>query len=235
MQSPLFSLLLPRGLGAVLGTSLVAALCLGACTMDPVNSAQEAAQEALPDDGPLPNSEFHRPGQDCMACHGPRGGAKAKFLIAGTVFWGVCIDPEGGPDVCQKKTVAGAEVRIFDAASGKRCVRTNCAGNFFIRDGEWALRDSRSARPQFPLLSSVRKQTSEGAAVTQVMAGHIGRSGSCNDCHRGSPFWNSAGQIYLYRENGQIPASAETENLACQQNPQPSPENEEDCVIAEAE
>lgn len=225
-------------MGSSLSRTVLAVTLMGvvvlACTMDPVNSAQEAAQEAQVDEGPIPNSEFHRPGQDCMTCHGPRGSAESKFLIAGTVFWGTCADPkQAGTEVCQRKTAAGVEVRIFDAADGKRCIRTNCAGNFFIREGQWVPRDSSNARPLWPLLSSVRKITSEGAAVTQIMAGHIGRTGSCNDCHRTSPYWNSAGQIFLYRENSQIPASADAEYAACMQSPQPSPAQQEDCVLAQ--
>ena len=207
--SPVATLVLP----AV--ASLAALL---SCTMDPVNAAQESAFAAAEDLGPKENSEFHRPGQDCLACHGPRGNAKPKFSIAGTVFWGTCIDPDAPPDTCIRKTVDNAEVRIVDGENFSRCIRTNCAGNFFIEEGKWAS-GAPNKKPLFPLLSSVRKVTQEGAAVEQVMSGHIGRSGSCNDCHRTSPFWNSAGQIYLYGKPDQVPASATSEYESCMQNP----------------
>lgn len=211
-----------------LGVALVAAVSVGAgCTMDPVGAAREADMERREVPELEPNSEFHRPGQDCIACHGPRGSAKSKFVVAGTVFWSRCLDPEGGPELCNRQGVNRAEVRLIAADDVQRCIRTNCAGNFFIREREWG-RGAPDAKPLFPLLTSVRKVTAEGADREKVMAGHIGRTGSCNDCHRVAPFWNSAGQIYLERDIAQVPASAATETQACLDDHPPTPE-EEDC------
>ncbi len=214
--------------GLALGL-VVAASAGAACTMDPVNAAQENAFAQQPDDGFQSDSEFHRPGQDCLVCHGPRGGADSKFLIAGTVFWGRCLDRDSqASEVCAKQTANRAEVRIIDATGTSRCIRTNCAGNFYIREGQWS-RASSNARPTFPLLASVRKVTEEGVAVEQRMLGHIGRAGSCNDCHRTEPYWNSVGQVYLYRENDQIPASATSEYERCRAEHPPT-SSEEDCL-----
>lgn len=200
-------------LAASLGLSVLGG---ASCTLDPVAAAQEAAFEQEEDFGPLPgsNSEYHRPGQDCMACHGPRGSADSKFEVAGTVFWSTCIDPEAGPDECVRTTVDHAEVRLVDGAGTEKCIYTNCAGNFFVRVGKWQP-TSPSATPVFPMLSSVRKKTDEGAAREKIMQGHINRWGSCNDCHRTSPYWNSAGQIFLYDEPEQVPASAGVDFEKC--------------------
>lgn len=212
-----------------LGTSLLLATLFGsACTMDPVNAAQEAAFAAQPDEGFQADSEFHRPGQDCLACHGPRGSAEPKMLIAGTVFWGRCLDPAAGPEACAKQTVNRAEVRLVDARGNLRCIRTNCAGNFYIEEGQWSPA-SKTSRPLFPMLASVRKVTEEGVPVEQRMLGHIGRAGSCNDCHRTAPYWNSVGQVYLYRENDQIPSSANPEYERCRNEHVPT-EPEGDCL-----
>ncbi|RYZ68360.1 MAG: hypothetical protein EOP08_00755 [Proteobacteria bacterium] len=229
------SLLPSRSTSKVASLALFAGLAVAfasatACTMDPVGSAQEEGFAQTPDEGFQPNSEFHRPGQDCMACHGPRGTASPKFVVAGTVFWGRCLDPAGGPDKCARQTADRAEVRIVDRDGIQRCIRTNCAGNFFIEEGKWS-RDSPQKRPAFPLLSSVRKVTQEGAAIEQIMAGHISRAGSCNDCHRQAPYWNSAGQVYLVRPLDQLPPSATTEYEACRANP-PASVPEEDCEQA---
>lgn len=195
----------------------LSALFAASCTLDPVATAQENAYEEATDYGPAdaPNSEFHRPGQDCLACHGPRGSAKSKFEIAGTVFWSTCLDPEASPDKCVRTPVDHAEVRIRDARKSDKCIYTNCAGNFFVRVGKWQP-TSLEAKPAYPLLSSVRKVPEEGGEFQMVMQGHISRWGSCNDCHRTSPFWNSAGQIYLTDDPAQVPASANAAYAACQ-------------------
>lgn len=200
-----------------LGASLGASVLFGAsCTLDPVASAQQAAYEKVEDLGPdnAPNTEYHRPGQDCLACHGPRGSANSKFEIAGTVFWSTCLDPEAGPDKCIRTPVDNAEVRIHDRGTSEKCIFTNCSGNFFVRVGEW-LPTAPQATALFPLLASVRKVPEEGGEFQMVMQGHISRWGSCNDCHRTSPYWNSAGQIYLTDDPAQVPASAAVAHEAC--------------------
>ena len=221
------ALALALGLGVTAGAS--------SCTLDPVAAAQQAAYEDEPDlglDGKAPNTEFHRPGQDCLACHGPRGSAKNKFLVAGTVFWGTCLDPEAGPEKCKRVGVDRAEVRIVSQQGSPHCIHTNCVGNFYVREGFWG-RGSKLAKPAYPLLASVRKVSAEGAAYEQIMSGHINRWGSCNECHRTSPYWNSAGQIYLTAANGDIPASADVEAAACVDDHPATNDLEPQCAVLE--
>jgi hypothetical protein len=203
---------------------LAAAALLGSCTMDPVAATAEDLAERTEDQGFKADSEYHRPGQPCGDCHGPRGSADSKFVISGTVYWGTCNSEAN----CSRLTVPNAEVRLRDSRGSVRCVRTNCAGNFFIREGEW---QSQTAEPPlFPLLTTVRKVTDEGQ-IERIMASHVGRANSCNSCHQSPVFWNRVGQIYLVTDNSTIPASARAQTCPAEE---PSPIFESDCEVVGA-
>jgi hypothetical protein len=154
--------------GLVLST-IVIALC--AC-VDETHSLQV---EALGSDATgAPNGPLHRPGQPCLVCHGEAGPASTEFVIAGTV-----TESQGktGP-------ANGAQVQIEDVTGSTYTATTNEVGNFYITPGQWS--------PTMPL----QVQVSQGKD-DQSMLTHIGRAGSCAECHTPTPGPTSPGPIYV--------------------------------------
>jgi hypothetical protein len=218
------ALSLVLGLGATLS-----AVTLSSCVNDPVRSA---AIDALGDEVPgyPEESQYHRPGQPCGVCHESRGPGP-KFMLAGTVFWGRCnITPQQANDPvvvrekCDRQPVDRAEVRIIDATKSQKCFYTNCAGNFHVREGEWA--------PTFPLLVTVSKILSNGQRQTAQMGSHIGREVSCNACHDNPARPESPGQIFLfdYNKDGKVQLPAEARALKCPPEP-PNVDPPKECPL----
>jgi hypothetical protein len=166
---------------SVVLVSALAACTLAACiTTDPVHQREV---DALGGEAPgVPQGEFHRAGQPCTVCHGPKGPASTQFAVAGTVF-AQPGDKVGVPDV---------QVLFVDSdgTNPPSIVRTNCVGNFFVSsdtsNGGWD--------PQFPIeVGIARPERGEGAQ----MIGHIGRQGSCGFCHLDPAGLNSPGHVFL--------------------------------------
>jgi len=151
--------------------ALVSGLLLAAC----VDETHDLQVQALGGEAPgVPRGPLHRPGQPCLVCHGGEGPASHQFVMAGTVY---AVQGETAP-------ATGAEVVIEDAKGAIYGATTNEAGNFYIPTGQWA--------PTFP----AQAQVSQGKSSQQMLT-HIGRDGSCADCHTPTPGPTSPGPVYL--------------------------------------
>ena len=156
---------------------LVAALAV-ACN-DPVHDAEVAALG--PEDPNVPPGPNHRPGQPCLTCHD-------NFSIGGTVYEEDLMTPYDG-----------ATVQLVDATGSQYQTTTNMVGNFYVLKTDWM--------PVFP----IGTYTDDAGTVYGVqvigtmnpqspaqMLTHIGRDGSCADCHYGTtPDSSTPGRIYL--------------------------------------
>jgi hypothetical protein len=169
-------------------SALVALASVGSsCNLDPVHRSGVNSLKEERDDLYPPDSAFHRPGEPCGYCHGGKGPADGKFVLGGTIFW--------GPDSYEAR-VDNAYVRILDANKTKRCFVTNCNGNFFVRESEFA-------KITFPLLVSVERTVDPGqkedTLVIRRMSSHIGREASCAVCHiQGLRDFGSPGQVRMF-------------------------------------
>lgn len=157
---------------------------LSACS-NPVIDEKVAALG--PEEAGVAESEWHRPGQPCVLCHGPYGGAKPEMSVAGTVF---ATPGKKG------KTPVGVEkvkITITDSFGEVMEKETNCIGNFFITSEEW--------KPGFPLAAKIEYPEPGGDGTTPAyMATRIGRDGSCAGCHAGPSSATSPGSIYCVDE-----------------------------------
>jgi hypothetical protein len=126
------------------------------------------------EDPAVPPGPDHRPGQPCLTCHGGIGPAKEQFSIGGTVY---AVEGQSGP-------ATGAAVRVEDINGSIGTAQSNESGNFFITVQEWT--------PTYPILPQVTL-----GSVTQQMTTHVGRSGSCADCHAAPAGPTSAGPVYI--------------------------------------
>src|SRR6185369_14057082 len=127
------------------------------------------------------------PGQPCLLCHGPYGGAKPEMSVAGTIF--AIPDPEGKKPL----GVEGVKVTITDSFGDTKTKKTNCIGNFYIKADEW--------QPGFPLAAKIEYPTPGGSGTTPVyMSSRIGRDGSCAGCHVGERSESSPGWVFCVDE-----------------------------------
>jgi hypothetical protein len=164
-------------------------LCVGAGTLasvtslscnDPVHDQEVAALG--PEQGPP--GPLHRPGQPCLTCHGGAGPAKFQMGVGGTVY-----ENQGGGD-----PAPGAVVQIEDIdgtiwtgqSSAFPTLTANAAGNFYLPADNFAA--------HYPTQMTV---TSQDGTVSQPMLTHVGRDGSCADCHTLTEGPTSAGPVYL--------------------------------------
>jgi hypothetical protein len=155
----------------VLALGLAAGMGLPSC-VDPTHDAQV---QALGGEAPgVPHGPLHRPGQPCLVCHGEEGPASQKFVMAGTVY---ATQGQGAP-------ADGVQVLIEDVNGSFFAVTTNQVGNFYISTAQWS--------PTWP----AQVQISKGMSMQQMLT-HIGRDGSCADCHTQTPGPTSAGPVYL--------------------------------------
>jgi hypothetical protein len=155
--------------------------CLFGCFIDPVHDQQIAALgPEAPGVSPGP---LHRPGQPCLVCHGGTGPASHQFSVAGTVY-----RVQGMPTV-----QPDAIVDLSDSNDAGVAVQTNAAGNFYVTptlyDPHWPMRGI---------------QVSFGNNIA-AMISHIGRNGSCADCHVEPESASSPGSVYLYFDLSSIP------------------------------
>jgi hypothetical protein len=154
---------------SALGVSLFSAACA-----DPIRTS---AIEALgPEAEGVPVGPLHRPGQPCGVCHADDGNAGA-FTVSGTVYL-----VKGSP-----KPAARIEILLFDSANRSHRVRTNCAGNFFVRPGQ--------LQPSYPLWVTLRHGEHKS-----VMESPVFREGSCGACHAATAGPRSAGPVFLARD-----------------------------------
>ncbi len=159
-------------------TPLVLFACLAACG-DPIHEQKLAT---LGDEvAGLPPGPLHRPGQACGVCHGERGPAERRFVVAGTVYrTPTSLIP-----------LAGARVHLLNANGEQRTVDTNCAGNFFLTEAEFA-----AAYPLWLKLEYGEEQVE--------MRSPISRETSCAGCHAQPASPRSPGQVYFWPE-GEAP------------------------------
>lgn len=158
-----------------LATTLALA-ALAACA-DPVHDNDVSALG--PEQGSTgPN---HRRGQPCVICHGGSGPASSQFAIGGTVY---AVRGQDAPAV-------GVDVQLTDAANTVKHVTSNEAGNFFIRGSDW----SPVAPIHVQLTCTNPKDNTQ--QIQNTMGSHIGRDGSCADCHFEPRGPDSAGHVYL--------------------------------------
>jgi hypothetical protein len=174
-----------------------------------------------PEDSAVPVGPFHRPGQPCVACHGPYYGASPRMSIAGTIFASLTK----AADATKPVPVNKAQIVLVDTDNKpdpmvRAYPRTNCAGNFYISYDDFV--------PQFPVAVQVQcpdpKDMADPANLTPLptialtMQGRISREGSCNACHRGernqgSPGWAvcSATPIFGYPSRDTVSAECKGE------------------------
>lgn len=133
-------------------------------------------------------SELHRYGQPCLACHDAYFGEEPHMAVAGTVF-ATPID---------EITVEGAVVELTDATGSKVTARTNCAGNFYIELADWT--------PVYPLRAVVTCTLPDGRTRRNVMGTRIERDGSCSSCHTNeAPGQDTPGRVFCTDEVLQQP------------------------------
>jgi hypothetical protein len=171
-----------RGLAGV-----AACAVLGACSqvqdvLDPVHS--QAVSNLGPETFGLHKGPTHRPGQPCLTCHGGQGPGSPELSVAGTVY----------KTLPATDWLEGATVTLKDASGTIRQLTTNRTGNFLVDKGEWT--------PVYPMLVSV---AFGGFSVD--METHVGRSGSCADCHTDPTSVSSAGHVYLVKDPADFPAA----------------------------
>jgi hypothetical protein len=151
------------------------ALSLSAIAVSCADPVHDNAVDALGGEVPgVPPGPLHRPGQPCLTCHGGEGPGSPTFSVGGTVFSAL----RGG------SPVPGAAVQFEDFAGVTGTVITNEAGNFYITPRQWT--------PTYPFETSVVLGN-----VTKQMQTHVGRSGSCADCHVDPPSPSSPGDVYI--------------------------------------
>ncbi len=151
-------------------------LVFAACSSpDP---SRDMVVEALGSETPgVKVGPLHRPGQPCLACHRDSSSA-TPFSVAGTVYKeqsSLIVLPDVG-------------VELTDVKGRTHKAVTNCAGNFFIRPSEF--------EPTYPLWVTLRLGT-----VTRKMESPIFRDGSCSSCHKEKAGPDSAGAVFLIKDN----------------------------------
>jgi hypothetical protein len=156
---------------ALVAPAISLAVLLASC----VDQTHEEDVKALgPEDPAVPPGPLHRPGQPCVTCHGGSGPASQQFSIGGTVYL-----LKG-----QTMPAPNATVSIEDITGAIQTAQTNAAGNFYITVQQW--------QPTYPLVPTVTL----GSMIPQQMSTHIGRDGSCADCHQPNTGPTSIGPIY---------------------------------------
>jgi len=167
---------------------LVLGLVLSACS-DPVKS--QLIDSLGGEQGGVPEGPLHRPGQPCLACHDGTGPADSVFRLAGTIY----------QDAMTTKPLQDALVHFEDANGKKFDSGANCAGNFYVRDTDWA--------PAWPVWVKIVYGTAMGMPVPHNMGSPIYRDGSCATCHTDPASVQSAGHVYLSPDPLPIPPSPE--------------------------
>jgi hypothetical protein len=86
-------------------------------------------------------------------------------------------------------------VELIDALGVKppQKIVTNCVGNFFLTPDTWD--------PAYPALVRIVKN-----GQSLAMSSHIGREGSCNQCHKDPISFDTPGHVYLFPSDQNPPA-----------------------------
>lgn len=129
--------------------------------------------------GPL-----HRAGQPCLTCHD--GDHATPLRVGGTIFL----------DNKSDKAAVSALVRLVDGTGHEHRTATNCAGNFFVRPGDFD--------PQWPLWVRV-----EFDGWIQEMESPVNVDGSCASCHGPEKHSQSTGPVFVY------PFATEKKEMNC--------------------
>jgi hypothetical protein len=147
--------------------------------------AHDDAVDALGSDPTgQPNGPTHRAGEPCLTCHGGSGPASAQFSVGGTVY---SVKGQGDP-------LVNGTVHLVDATDAGFEMPTNSVGNFFATTDEW--------KPVAPIHVSVTLGNAEADMIS-----HIGRDGSCADCHTPTVGPRSPGPVYLATDPGDLPST----------------------------
>ncbi|MFO0546758.1 MAG: hypothetical protein U0271_00155 [Polyangiaceae bacterium] len=159
---------------AGLGLAALAALSVVACE----SPIQDDLIDSLGEENPnIPQGEYHRYGQPCLACHGGYGEGP-EWAVAGTIFATPSDD-----------ITTSAVITITDATGEQKLAPANCAGNFYIKEETW--------QPVFPLHVEIECTLPDGTKKRAVMGTRINRDGSCASCHEKGPATStSPGQVY---------------------------------------
>lgn len=156
----------------VAGAGVAASLASVSCVDETHNEEVAALGPEVGSPGPE-----HRPGQPCITCHGGSGPAHLQLSVGGTVY-----QYQGGGG----GGVEGATVQVEDVDGHIHTATTNSAGNFYIALSDFA--------PHYPTQMTV---TSPDGSTSIQMLTHVGRDGSCADCHTPTAGPNSAGPVYI--------------------------------------
>lgn len=172
---------------------VLACLLLSACTVDPVR--EQTIDELGPEKPGVHPGPLHRPNQPCVVCHGGSGPGNAVFSLAGTIYQ----EQQG------LAALPNALVHFVDSSKTPRHyqVATNCAGNFFVDENDFA--------PVFPVWMSIEfgsvctaHDPNNPSVCTQTqpwivpMSTPSFRERSCAACHRDPASANSVGHVYLF-------------------------------------
>jgi hypothetical protein len=133
-----------------------------------------------------PNGPTHRAGEPCLTCHGGSGPASAQLAVGGTAY---SVKGQSDP-------LVNGTVHLVDATGAKFEMPTNSVGNFFATTAEW--------KPVAPIHVSLTQDTAEADMIS-----HIGRDGSCADCHTPTAGPRSPGPIYLATDPGDLPGAGD--------------------------
>ena len=163
---------MPCVIDARIAHSVLVLPLVSTCLADPVHD-RDVAQLGGETPG-VPAGPLHRPGQPCSACHDSEGPATARFSLAGTVY----------REAATTAALEGATVRVIDWTGAQYATTTNCAGNFFVRDTDFA--------PSWPVWVKV-----EYAGQTAEMISAAFRETSCNACHADPASPSTVGHVYL--------------------------------------
>jgi hypothetical protein len=137
---------------------------------DPVHDAEV---DALGPENGTPGPK-HRPGQPCLTCHGGSGPGSAHYAIAGTVY----------TSKLDLQPLSGCDVELTDSRGETKHAISNDAGNFYLTSDEW--------QPIAPIHVKLTY-----LQITAEMGTHIGRDGSCADCHFDPQSAGSPGHVFL--------------------------------------
>lgn len=149
------------------------------------NRAVDERIAALGEEDPgVPPSEFHRPGQPCLLCHGEYLRETPLMSVGGTIYAYPTKTPEEKP-----LPVKGVKVKLIDSFGEKFESYTNCAGNFYVEADKW--------KPAFPLRAEIEYPVPGDLESTKrvVMSTRISRDGSCAGCHFGPPNQGTPGYV----------------------------------------
>ncbi len=158
-------------------TLLFIAACLAATlaslSCDPVH---DSAVDALGAEAPgVSKGPKHRPGQPCITCHDGSLGSPQHFSVAGTIF----LNQE------DLTPANGATVTLISADNNTAQAVTNSAGNFYVTPQQFT--------PAYPMKVTVDYT----GRVRAKMTSHVGRDGSCADCHTDPAGPTSAGHVFV--------------------------------------